>query len=88
MHGNIKKIKDLIDGPQFNGWMILLVESKDDKKKGTKNVYPMQANPIVYSTLMTVFCKENSAILHINANVCQSLVSAFEVDCPICIVGN
>jgi hypothetical protein len=55
----------------------------EDNTGKTPNAFLLQLNPDIYATIIAMFCATGSAIMHVNANVCQSLVPAREMECKI-----
>ena len=89
MNGKATKAEPFVDHPEFNLWsfnvlsksaLVKLPPTEDGKEH---SAYPMQLNPDIYSTLLSIFCDKESTVLHIHANVCMSLVSARELECKI-----
>jgi len=60
-----------------------LVKLNEEEEGGQKNAYPMQLNPDIYAALFATFCEEGSAVIHVQANVCSSLVPANEMGMKI-----
>jgi hypothetical protein len=85
LQGNLANGESLTQYSSFNLWTIPVLPHADlvklpaDEKGRVMSAYSMQMNPIVYETLMAIFCEENGAIIHIHANVCSTLISAREM---------
>src|SRR3569623_1067046 len=80
MQGDLQKASPFVDHPEYNLWCFkVLSKAHKVKLPSGNNAFPTQKNTNIYVALFSVFCQEGNGIIHINANVCQSLICAEEL---------